>query len=367
MPMPTLPAGRRALVLRVALPSAVALVLFVAPGSSAERGAQPTLAQLVGQHLLVRMEGTTPSGSLLGRIRRGEVAGVVLFGDNIRPGGVPSLVAKLQNAARAGGQLPLLIAVDQEGGTVKRLPGPPTVAPSAMTSDAAARAQGRATGRELRALGIGVDLAPVLDVPISAKAFIASRAFSRSAAIVGARGRAFAAGLASARVAATVKHFPGLGRLAVSTDVRAGRVAASRAALARDLKPFADAIHAGVPAVMVSTASYPAYGSTLPAACARKLVHVLLRGTLGFEGVVMTDDLATAGVRATFPPEEASIRAVLAGADLLIVAGAPGSAGERHGAEAYAALLAAARAGRLPLADLRSSYERVAAFKRRFA
>ena len=98
--------------------------------------ATPTVAQLVGQHLLVRMEGSTPSKSFLRRIRAGQVGGVVLFQNNATAAQVPALVAKLQAAARAGGQLPLVIAVDQEGGVVKRLPGPPTRAPSAMSTAA---------------------------------------------------------------------------------------------------------------------------------------------------------------------------------------------------------------------------------------
>src|SRR6476469_9011610 len=102
--------------------------------ASSSSAAAPTLAQLVGQHLLVRMQGSTPSAAFLRRIREGEIGGVVLVQDNATPAGVAALVAKLQAAAHAGGQLPLLVAVDQEGGIVKRLPGPPTAAPGAMKS-----------------------------------------------------------------------------------------------------------------------------------------------------------------------------------------------------------------------------------------
>ncbi len=129
--------------------SAVALLLLAGQVAGAPRLRQPTLSQLVGQHLLVRMQDSTPSASFLARVRRGEIGGVVIFRNNIPASGLAGLIAKLQSAAGAGGQLPLLIAIDQEGGAVRRLPGPPTLAPSAMTSAPIGLAQGIATGRYL--------------------------------------------------------------------------------------------------------------------------------------------------------------------------------------------------------------------------
>ena len=324
------------------------------------------MAQLVGQHLLVRMEGSTPSKSFLRRIRAGQVGGVVLFQNNATAAQVPALVAKLQAAARAGGQLPLVIAVDQEGGVVKRLPGPPTLAPSAMSTAAVSRAQGIATGRYLRGLGINVDLAPVLDVPANSADFIFSRAFATSAAAVASRGVPFAQGLVAGGVAATAKHFPGLGRLAQSTDYAPETVHASKAALGNDLIPFKRAIAAGVPAVMVGTAVYPAYGDDLPAACSPAIVTRLLRGSLHFDGVVLSDDLDTAGVSARIAPSQATVWAVKVGVDMVYIAGVNGSGGDAIGEHAYAALLRAAKDGALTHAALLASYNRIAAFKSRY-
>ena len=348
--------------------AAFAGVLFVpgAQASTARHEQQPTLAQLVGQHLLVRMPGTRPSAAFLARIRRGEIGGVVLFGNNIPASGPAALVDTLQSAARAGKQLPLVIAVDQEGGVVKRLPGPPTKAPSAMASTTVAHAQGLATGRYLHRLGITVDLAPVLDTPVSPRAFIASRAFSENPDVVAARGAAFIRGVDEGGTAATAKHFPGLGRLLANTDFALGRVTASRTALERDLVPFAAAVRAGAPAVLVGTAVYPAYGSTLPAACSRSIVSGVLRGELGFRGVAFSDDLDTAGVRKLLSPGEATVRAVQAGIDMVYVAGVGGSGGEAIGEQAYAALLQAARSGRVSTAELQASYARVETLKQRF-
>jgi beta-N-acetylhexosaminidase len=331
------------------------------------RSPQPTLGQLVGQHLLVRMHGSTPSASFLRRIRRGEIGGVILFQENGTAARIPALVAELQATARAGGQLPLLVAVDQEGGVVKRLPGPPDLAPRAMTTAAEAQSQGLATGRYLHGLHVNADLAPVLDVPLRPSAFIFARAFASSPGAVASRGVAFARGLLAGGVLATVKHFPGLGRLRVSTDDAPATVRASRRALARDLVPFERAIAAGVPAVMVGTASYPAYGDDLPAACSPSIVTNLLRGTLHFTGVVLSDDLGTAAVRRLLPPSRAAVQAVTAGVDMVYIAGVGGSGGATVGEEAYAALLRAAKDGTLPRAALEASYTRIAALKRRYA
>jgi beta-N-acetylhexosaminidase len=343
--------------------SSIGLLLLAAPAGAPPQQ-RPTLSQLVGQHLLVRMEGSTPSPAFLRSVRRGEVGGVVVFRDNIPPSGLPGLIEKLQSAARVGGQLPLLIAIDQEGGVVKRLPGPPTVAPSAMTSTQLALAQGAATGRYLRRLGIDMNLAPVLDVPASPRAFITARAFSPDPALVSARGVAFAQGLARGGVAAAAKHFPGLGRLVQNTDFGPGRIGASRRALARDLAPFRAAARAGIPAVMVGTAVYPAFGSDLPAACVPAIVSGVLRGTLGFRGVTLSDDLGTVGVSARIPPLEATVRAVQAGIDMVYIAGASGG-DELIGRQAYAALFRAATGGRISRARLLASYERISALKRR--
>jgi len=350
-----------------ATPVLLLLVLGAAAVSAGARPAPaPTLAQLAGAHVLIRMRGPVPGAALLTRIKRGQVGGVVLFSNTIPPEGPLPLVRQLQAAARAGGQPPLLIAIDQEGGGVKRLPGPPTDAPSQMGTAAVAFAQGRATGRYLSRLGIGVDLAPVLDVPLSQYAFIYTRAFSSDPAAVSRNGIAFAKGLANGGVAATAKHFPGLGRLGRSTDYGPGRLSTSRAALAaRDLAPFRAAIEAGVPIIMVGTAVYPAYDS-VPAATSPAIVSGLLRKTLGFQGVTMSDDLATRGVSPWFHAGEATVRAVGAGIDLVYVAGNGGSGGDTVGEQAYSALLRAVKSGRLSRSALEASYDRIVALRQRY-
>src|SRR4051812_47262098 len=183
-------------------------------GSDAERSpgrsqAAPPLSRAVGRKIMSGMAGTFPSPSLRARVRKGQVGGVILFGPNVGPG-LHAAIDALQHAARAGGNPPLLIAVDQEGGEVKRLRSlPPSRAPAQMTA-ATAGPEGRATGRALRSRGINIDLAPVADV--NHGSFLGSRSFGSDSRVVATAACAFATGVQSAGVNATLKHFPGLGR-----------------------------------------------------------------------------------------------------------------------------------------------------------
>jgi beta-N-acetylhexosaminidase len=332
-----------------------------AGGSTSTAASAPTLERLVGQTILARMPGRSPSADFLRRVRLGQIGGVVLFADNYGAAGPGRLVRQLQAAARAGGQLPLLIAIDQEGGVVRRLSGAPTLAPPQMTTAAVARAQGLATAHNLARYGINVDLAPVVDV--GRGGFITSRSFGPTPATAAARAVAFAQGLAAGHVLATAKHFPGLGYATTTTDSGAVVVGASRAKLLADLAPFSAAVRAGVPLVMVSTAVYPSLGSTVPAATSPAIVGGLLRGRLGFRGVVLTDALDTAGVARYYSTGPASVRSLQAGADAVIAAGVTPRDADAASTGAYRAVLAAARAGTLPRATLERAYTRIAALK----
>ena len=334
------------------------LLAFVAGGPAA--GEVPT-RQLVGERLFVRMNGTSPSPGFLRRVRRGEVGGVVLFGPNIRSRRqVRVLVVRLRRAARAGGVAEPLIAIDQEGGVVKRLrSAPPFRGAPAMRSVRVARAEGLATGRSLAALGIDVNFAPVVDVPASAASFISSRSFSRDPRAVRRLGGAFASGLSSGGVAGTFKHFPGLGSAPANTDFATAVVTAPQSRLERELLPYRGA---DVPLVMLSTAVYRGWDRRRPAAFSSRVVRGLLRDRLAYEGVVVTDDLETPAVRAFASPAEGAVRSVLAGADVALVVRT-----EAGGRRAYAALLRAARSGRLTRERLEESHARVEALRSRLS
>ena len=310
------------------------------------------------------MQGSWPSQGFLARIRRGEIGGIFLFQNNIPPQGLAALVKVLQAAARAGGQPPLLVATDQEGGQVRRLPGPPQLAPNQMTTTLEARTEGKATGRYLARFGINTDLAPVLDVPESPHAFIASRTFATTPSLVATRGLAFAHGLADAGILATAKHFPGLGGATVDTDSAPSIVATSRTRLLADMAPFAAAVRGGIKLVMVSTAIYPTLGSDQPAACTPGIVDQLLRIKLKFDGAIVSDDLGTNGVMSVLPLPRAIVAAARAGVDLLYVAGPSGKRADALSTETFTTLLAAAHSGQLTNAQLQRSYERITSLKR---
>jgi beta-N-acetylhexosaminidase len=331
--------------MRTAFLTVGAIALLAAIPAATDGGADPAKrasAADVGQRIVSGMTGTRPSASLLRRVRRGEVGGVILFGWNVSSTGqVRSAIAALQRAARRGGRPPLLTMTDQEGGSVKRFPSlPPFHSARRMGRDPAlAEREGRRTGRALRAKSVNVNLAPVADVPHFAGNFLGARAFSTHADTAAAAASAFARGLAAGGVGATAKHFPGLGYARANTDYARVRIAASAGALRADYAPFAAAIAAGTPLVMISNASYAALDpSGLPACMSRPVVEGELRGRLGFTGVTISDALGSPAVTRV---RDRYVRIANAGVDLLLFGT------ERASARAYRRLVAAARRGSL--------------------
>ncbi len=296
------------------------------------------------------MEGTTPSASLIGRVQRGEVGGVILFGDNITtPAALVALTTELQAAARSGGQPALLIATDQEGGAISRVSwAPPSMSALEMGSngsEAVAQAQGAATGSALRVLGINVDLAPVADVPASTDSFmyLQGRTFSFSADTTTSLANAFARGLESAGVEPTMKHFPGIGFALQNTDSHDVTIDESPALLAPGLQPYRQGIAEGIPLVMLSNATYGAYDPDAAAGWSTLIGQNLLRASLGFQGVTITDSLTGAAIVRGLTQDVLAVRAAAAGTDMILVSG-----DESSSAVAYDRLLAAATDGTLP-------------------
>jgi beta-N-acetylhexosaminidase len=258
-----------------------------------------------------------PSRRFLTRIRNGKMGGVVLLGNGwLTRHTAATVAAELQQAACTRGE-PLLIAVDQEGGIVRRLAwAPPTEAPDQMTSPAVAHDQAAGAAAALRSVGIDIDFAPVVDTPRPAGNFLGSRAFSHSRTWNAKMAHAFVGGLQGNGIAATAKHFPGLGLASGNTDNGRIVIRAAASKLRQGLLPFKSAVQAGVKLVMVSTAVYPRLdGSKKPAAFSSTIINGLLRKQLGFTGVTVTDSL-TAPAADRIP--HTATRAMLAGSDLLI-------------------------------------------------
>jgi len=254
-----------------------------------------------------------PTPALLARIAAGQAGGVILLGNGWTSAAATRIaVTQVQQAACRRGR-PLLVAVDQEGGSVRRLRwAPPTLAAAGMTTPATALSQSHAAAAAMRDAGIGIDLAPVADVLSTTRSFLGTRSFGTDPAAVARLVRSFASGLQSDHVAATAKHFPGLGSATASTDDRAVTITRSAAFLEARLAPF----ETGTKLVMVSNASYPALDpSGSPAVFSHAIVTDLLRGRPGFDGVVVTDALDAGAVA---HDAHAPSRALAAGVDLLL-------------------------------------------------
>jgi beta-N-acetylhexosaminidase len=338
------------------------VALAASGGASRAQSSPPTLAQLVGQKLVVSMSGTMPSVSLLARARRGEIGGVIVHGFNFSTAAqLRSIASQLHAAAAAGGQPRLLVAVDQEGGSVKTVPWvPPTVAPPRTTSASVAADQGRRTGAALRALGVDLDFAPVADVPASRASFLyrQGRTWSFDAPTTTRLAAAFALGLGQAHELAAMKHFPGLGYAALDTDQALVRIGATSSQLAPGLAPYRQAALQHVPLVMLSNAIYPAYDRVNAAGWSRAIATDLLRRKLGFRGVSITDSLDGAAHARGIAPNGLAIGAANAGTDLILVTG-----GEAASRSVFTSLLRAAQSGRVHRSSLEASYQRILALK----
>jgi beta-N-acetylhexosaminidase len=307
------------------------------PPQSAEQVlAGMSLRDRVGQLLMVDCSTTGVSPATSTVIGQDHVGSVILDGTSYA-GLQATRAVTDQLRGLAPKRVGLFIATDQEGGLVQRLQG------AGFTRIVSGLDQGRITpstlqgyaqgwGRQLRQAGVNVNLAPVLDVvpagfgpnpPIGDL----DREFGHSASAVSAHGVAVAKGMAAAGVDATVKHFPGLGRVSGNTDTAGG---VTDSITTRDdayLAPFRAAIDAGVPFVMMSTAIYSRIDPGTPAAFSKTIVTGMLRGDLGFRGVIVSDDLGGAAQVADYSPGQRAVAFVAAGGDLVLTVDA-GEAGE---------------------------------------
>ena len=280
--------------------------------------------------LLIGFHGTdaVTAAPLVRSLRPG---GVVILPRNIVSAAqVADLVGGLQETARAEGLPALLVAVDQEGGAVQRLSGEIgfTDLPSALavgrTGDIAlARNLAAITGRELAAVGVNLDFAPVVDLAVDPdNTVIGTRSFGEDPVVVAAFASAVIEGLASAGVLACAKHFPGHGATAVDSHVALPRLDADAALLrTRDLVPFGAAIAAGVAAVMTAHVVSP-FDSKQPTTLSHSTLRDILRGELGFDGLILTDALEMKALaEGRLPQWQAAAAALRAGADVLVFEG----------------------------------------------
>ncbi len=279
--------------------------------------------------LMFGFEGKSLPARLARRIRERTVGGVILFSRNVEdPRQVRDLCREIRAAAGRGRPAPL-IAVDQEGGRVMRLtsPGftrfPPARCYSLFCCHASrvAEAVGEHMGTELRAVGIDINFAPVLDVDSNPdNPVIGDRALSTDPHTASELGISFLRGMRSRGVLPVGKHFPGHGNTATDSHVELPVVRSSRDTLRkRDLPPFRRAIRAGIPALMTAHVLYPALDRDFPATLSEKILRGLLRKQLRFRGAVFSDALEMKAITGRFGIGDAAVRAVSAGCDVVLV------------------------------------------------
>lgn len=315
-------------------------------------------AELAGQRLVAGFEGGRAPGKVTRMIHRGRLAGVILFDHNLGSRRhARRLIDRLQRIERPPGlRDPLLVMIDQEGGLVKRLSGPPTASALQMGQRGRrfSRHQGASTARNLRRAGVNVDLAPVLDVGRRGSAIRAQRrSFGSSPGRVIDTAIPFAAALQRRGIVATGKHFPGLGTAPRDTDLAVQRVRLARSRLREiDERPYRKLVARNGRMVMISTAIYTRL-SRLPAAFARRIATGELRGRLGFRGVSISDALETVSARDYGGPAKVGLAAARAGTDLLLYTNSDAAV------SAWRALRGALRAGRIARPRFERSVQRV--------
>ena len=283
-----------------------------------------TLREKIGQLFMLGIHGTEPSKELRDLFKTYHPGGVILFSRNLED---PEQAAHLTNALqKLALKMPLLVSIDQEGGRVARLPKGFTLFPGQGALGRAdvtdlAYAFAEVTALELRAIGVNMDLAPVLDVNTNPRnPIIGDRSFGHDPELVETLGLAVIAGLQDNGVLACGKHFPGHGDTAADSHKELPTVSHGLDRLrAIELRPFVHCFQNGMAAVMMAHVRYPALDPDSPATLSPAILTDLLRTQLHFKGLVLTDDLEMHAILDHYGIEEAAIRALQAGADILLI------------------------------------------------
>ena len=319
-----------------------------------------SLEELVGAQLIVGLPGTTLSSDVAEHLRAIRAGGVIAFERNYEsPEQFRRLVGQLEEALERSP----VVMVDHEGGRIVRFTSGLTrfldpLAIGQTQPPADVERQGTIEARELRALGVHVNLAPCVDVIVEGSdPVIGNRSYGNDPHRVAVLATARIRGLQAGGVAACAKHFPGLGAVPKDPHTHLPTVHLDWPAMrACHLIPFQAALQAGVATVMSSHVCYPKLDSTprTPATFSRRLIQGLLRDELGFQGLVVTDDLEMGALQDLCEIGEAAVRSVEAGHDILLICHAL-----EHQRRAFSALCQAYRQGRLQVKELEPRAERI--------
>ena len=282
----------------------------------------------VGQLFMVGMPGPQMDEDTKDLIRDYNVGGVVLFSRNIEePMQLTTLCQDLQDTAMEFHGLPLILAIDQEGGRVSRLKEPFTQFPgnTVMGQDTKplekAMEFGSVTAKELKLVGLNMNFAPVLDVQRGIlEKHLQGRSFGEDVKMVSRLGKTVVRSLQEHGIRAVAKHFPGLGRSSVDPHFELPRIELDMKEIEKvNLPPFQAAINVGVSGIMTSHAIYPALDPERPATLSPVILTQLLRESMGFEGLIITDDLEMGAIAKHWGIAKGAAAAFEAGADILLI------------------------------------------------
>ncbi|PAF33713.1 glycoside hydrolase family 3 N-terminal domain-containing protein [Paenibacillus sp. 7516] len=339
-----------------------------------------TVSEQVGQMLMPDIRQwngkvtTTVNEGLKSSIHNQDLGGLILFDKNIvDTRQVTTLTHNLQMEA---GDIPMFLGIDQEGGVIKRIPGgtnlPGQMALGATGASALAEAAGQLTGEELKALGLNINFAPVLDINSNPdNPIIGMRSFSSDADLVTRLGLATIKGLHQSGVIAAVKHFPGHGDTTVDSHLGLPVLTHNRERLdSVELKPFQAAIENGVEMIMTAHIAFPAIDNEqvtslkdgqrvpVPATLSKKVLNGLLREELGYEGLIISDAFTMDGIAEHFGEDQAVERAVNAGVDIILM--------PQDSAAAHQTLVNAVKNGTIPTETIHASVERILELKAKY-
>lgn len=330
-----------------------------------------TIERMIGQRLVVGFPGTEITDELRALVRDHYVGNIILFAENIRDNAqLKRLCAELQTLIEEATGLPAFITIDQEGGVVSRLGSDAAAVPGAMCVASTgnprnAYVAGCITGRELRALGVNFDLAPVMDVNSNPQnPVIGVRSYGDTPETVSRYGVEMIRGLRDGGVLSCAKHFPGHGDTAQDSHLSLPRVDKTLEELERcELAPFRAAIEAGVPAVMTTHILFPHLEPDgVPATMSRRIITGLLKEQMGFEGLVVSDCMMMQAIQQYFGTVNGIVAAACAGVDLMFTSHSIDYA--RQGCEA---LKQAVEDGRLFMGEMEASVEKIIRYKRSLA
>ena len=333
-----------------------------APRSVADLARRLPLERAVAQLFLFGFTGKDESSPVFDQLKRLDLGGVVVDGrnyDNAQQ--LAGLTARMTSTAAAAGHVPPWVMAEQDGGDYSQFPDlPPSHPPGDFHSAAGATAALADSATTLKALGINGLLEPALDVGSDTGGVLGTRTFSSDPQKVADYARRSVAACRQLQLFCAAKHFPGIGAADTPTDEGPAQIGLPMAQLeARDVVPFAAAIKAGIPGIVVGEGLYEPDDFVTPAALSSKIIGGLLRKRLRFGGIAITDDVADPGVSSFAQVPDAAVDAIKAGADMVYISG------EMSDEEAaYTAVLNATRSGQIPEQRVREALLRVLLTKR---